>query len=230
MALIATASKTVRNKNLIMLVMFLGATGWFAYDGWISYPKNNDKLVAEMKVNATKGNGLNMDDLPLLEKWPANNGDGQGWNSASSELRDQVYNDIVKRKNVATGWKTQTDILVQKLLVGFLIFASGGVVWWYLHCQKRRVVADEKGLILNHVTEIPWGNITKIDNRDWKKKDIVTIEYKATGQAAGTEQGTTQTAILDGYNLDNLVPVLEVLAEKATNAEVLNPPEVTAES
>ena len=38
MPLVATASKTVRFKNAVLILMVAGAAVWFAYDGWVGYP------------------------------------------------------------------------------------------------------------------------------------------------------------------------------------------------
>jgi hypothetical protein len=39
--IIATPSWDYRIRRLLIAVMFLGMAGWFAYDGWVKYPRQN---------------------------------------------------------------------------------------------------------------------------------------------------------------------------------------------
>lgn len=223
--LIATASTTVRNKNLIMIAMCLVFLGLFGYDAFWGYPKKNDALVAQMLRNAkaaqedpAKGNGLKADDLTVLSRWPAPPG---GWNEAPTSLRDEFTLEFRDHRHLAEGWKSSPDIFVQQICAGFLVLANGAAIAWFLRCQKRRVTADDMMLSPEPGVAIPWVNITKVDNLQWKKKGIVTLEYCDAA-------GAPQSELLDDYLVDNLVPILEMLAQKADKAEFVNPPEAAA--
>jgi hypothetical protein len=218
MPLIAKASKTVRNKNLIMALACLAFSIWFAYDGWVGYAAKDDALVARMKQQAAKGDGLGAEDLPLLEQWKP--GD---LNQATAAISDQIYDKIVTAKHVGEGeWKSSHDIWVQRSLVGGLLLATLGALAWTLACQRRRVTADDTGLSPAPGMMIPWANITKVDNLLWKKKGYVHLEYRDAA-------GATQKAVLDDYIVDDLVPILELLGEKADKAQFIDPaPEPSA--
>ena len=221
--LIATASTTVRNKNLIMIAMCLVFLGLFAYDAFWGYPQNNDALVARMlkdaeaaQLDSAKGNGLKADDLSLLRRWPPG-----GWKEAAPVLRDEFTLEFRDHRHLADGWKSSQDIMIQELCVVFLALASTTACAWFKRCQNRRVTADDNQLSPERGVEIPWANITKVDNLQWKKKGIVTLEYRDAA-------GATQSILLDDYLVDNLVPILELLTHKADQAEFLNPPEQAA--
>ena len=55
MAFVARASTTVRNKNLLIILMCAVFFVWFTYDGFVGYPRNNDRLVNRLVGLAKDG-------------------------------------------------------------------------------------------------------------------------------------------------------------------------------
>ena len=204
--LIARASSTVRNKNLLIVLMCLGMACWFAYDGWIGWPGNNDKLVAGPIATRVHDDPMYTQYQPVLDGW-------HGWNAADSKARLEISN-LARATNVE-GWKTETDIRNQQYIVCALLAATAGAIWWFVHCQKRRVIAEGETVSPSPGVVLPWSKITVVDNTRWKTMGIVQITYDV---GAGP-----QKAKFDDYETDRepLLLILDQLAEKAVNAEFI---------
>lgn len=209
MPLIARASKTVRNKNIIIFIMCAVALAWFAYDGYHTYPANDDIIVQRLLDQ-----GASPDVQPFLKEWLKNG----GWSAASAEHRSQMDQLIKDEKGIAhvEGWKTQADIGLQRSIVALLGLFVAAAIWWFIACQRRRAIAEETAVSPSPGIIIPWDKITIVDNSRWKKMGIVDISWK---DAAGADRH----ASFDDYKLDRdaLLPILDQLAEKAVNAEFL---------
>jgi len=214
--IIARASNTVRNKNIAMLVLCAGFLFWFTYDGFSSWPKQNDQIVA-----TTLDKMRTMEVLPPslseLQSW-------QGWNNESPENRKRMDAIIAGPPKLADGWHTSLDMTVQRWIVVGLIAAVAAAIWWFLHCQKRRAIAEENFVSPARGIEIPWDKIEVVDNTRWKSAGIVEITYTDS-------TGTKQKAKFDDYETDRepLIQILDQLAEKATKAEFI-PKEEASES
>ncbi len=205
--LIVRASNTVRNKNLLIVAMCIIFASWFGYDGWIGWPQRNDRLVQQMlDESKTSTSRIKLDDLPTLEAWPT-------FSRATAPERQHMAD--VAKANGRAEFKTDTDILVQKLIVLGLSLASIAALWWFFHCQKRRAIAEKDSVSPSPGITIPWQNITVVDNTRWKKTGIVDITYT-------TPEGPKK-AKFDDYELDRepLLLILDQLAEKAVNADFI---------
>ncbi len=153
MALIARASKTVRNKNLIIVFMCALCAAWFAYDGFHTYPANHDRIVRFLQDKDT-----NPEDLELLHHW-------KDWNNESQENRLRMDQIIKSDKTTVhvEGWKEVADISVQRWIVAVLGASVIGSLAWFIACQRRRAIADEKTVSPAPGVAIPWENITVVD-------------------------------------------------------------------
>src|SRR5579864_1814042 len=99
--IIARASNTVRNKNLIIVLMCVAMACWFAYDGWIGWPTRNNQLVEGPIATRVHDDPLYIQYKPDLDAW-------HGWNDSDSQTR-QTMSNIAHALNTE-GWKTETDI------------------------------------------------------------------------------------------------------------------------
>jgi hypothetical protein len=227
MPLVAKASNTVRNKNLLIIGMCLVFFVLFAYDGWIGYPRKNDLSVDKLKQMMAEGKLKANDDLELT-KWQAALERWRGWNEAAADERE-VINTIAERgKKIAggiEGWKSPFDVNLQRYIVFGLAAAVAASIWWFVHCQKRRAIADENTVSPEPGVVIPWDKITVVDNTRWKKSGIVEITYL-------DDKGAAQKAKFDDYELDRepLLGILDMLAEKADKAEFIPKEEPAPES
>jgi len=207
MALTARASATVRSKNLIILVMCFGSMAWFGYDGWKGYPGGNDRRVDKLKSDSSE---LLSADQEFVRAWKL-------WANESHENHvrmDGLIEQMKTKVEGLNGWKTTSEIALQRYIVYGLGCAAAAALWWFFHCQRRRVIADDKTISPKVGAVIPWEKITKVDNTRWKKMGIVDLTYT-------DETGQSAKAKLDDYETDRdpLLEILDLLAEKAVNAE-----------
>ena len=170
MALVASASKDLRNRYLIVVAMCVVFAVWFAYDGFKAWPENNDAAVRKMLQMASEHTGVTPEDVPVLMAWP-------GWAKASAEEREQV-NRINAVRSLNVGWHSAFNVTFQQWTAGGLGVATLALLASFRKVQQRRAVADEEGLSPEAGVKIPWDAITKIDNGRWKKKGIVDLEYR----------------------------------------------------
>jgi len=206
MAIVATASKDLRNRYLIIIVACFVFAAWFAYDGFKGWPEKNDAAVKQLVQMAKGGQGLGPDQLSVLLNWP-------GWSAATADQKAQISS-IPVSKNV--GWHSAFEIQFQQGSVFALLLATAALIAWFMKVQRRRAIADESSLSPEPGLTIPWDAITKIDNTRWKKKGIVDLEYRdAAGQICKTK--------LDDFLLDGLRPLLNEVQEHAKNAEFISP-------
>jgi hypothetical protein len=218
MPLVAKASNTVRNKNLLIVLMCAGFFVWFAYDGWIAYPRTNDIAVEKLKNMMAEGQ-LKARDQEELDKWQAALSSYKGWNNSSPEERQTIHEIATRGMTIAGGvenWKRPFDIELQRYIVYGLAAAVAGSIWWFIHCQRRRAIADDATVSPAPGIVIPWDKITVVDNTRWKKSGIVDITYLDA-------QGNPQKAKFDDYELDRepLLSILDMLADKADKAEFI---------
>lgn len=213
MSLTATASRTVRNKNLILIGMIVVFAIWFAYDGWSGWPSKNDEIVTRQIPARISQNKLTADAADDFKDW-------KGWNQETPERRKLLEKS--SHENHFEGFHGEMDILIQKLIVIGLALGALVAIWWYAHCQKRRAIADDAGLSPEAGVLIPWDAITRVDNTRWKRSGIVDVTYMLNGEEKITK--------LDDYLLDNLPPVLNEVAVRATKAQVIMPAEDAAKT
>ena len=209
MPIVAKANTGYSIRILIMAVLCAVFAFWFAKDGWIGYPKQNDAIVARLldPTTATPQSAVPA-AKEKLKSWP-------GYAQASSAEITEMGT-LVKNCNIED-WHTELDVLVQRGIVVGLILGVIVTLVFYRRYTRKRAIADEAGLSPAQGIVIAWSDITKIDNTQWDKRGIVTITYKA----ANSQE--PQTAILDDYDLDNLPAVLEEVSNRAVNAE-FDPP------
>jgi len=216
--LIARASNAVRNKNLIILVMCLVFCGMFIWDGFKAYPaRNNYKIANVLNEHAS---AVSSEHLKVFEDY-AKVG---GWDKASPELRQQVDDALRgEAEHIGTeGWKSPFDVKLQQGIAIGLVGCVAAAIWWFIRCQKRRVIAEGNTVSPAPNVVIPWDKITVVDNSRWKKVGIVDITYT-------DDAGMSQKAEFDDYKVQRepLLAILDMLAEKAVNAEFLPKEEAT---
>ena len=210
MTLVARASKTVRLKNLIIVLMCLAFCGMFFYDGYYTYPARNDRKVASLVDNAA----VSLPTKVLAQDWLK---DG-GWNKLPAERHEamnQALDEETRNNRInKDGWKGPFDVRLQRLLAWCLLGCLTASIWWFGHCQRRRAIAEEATVSPAPGVVIPWEKITRVDNTRWKSVGIVDITYT-------DDQGATKHADFDDYKLERepLLTILDQLGERAVNAE-----------
>lgn len=211
----ATASKSIFRRNLLLVGLFVAFTVWFAYDGFVGYAADNDRMVEMMKAPQGQfADKVLPENRALVSSWP-------GWKNATAAQRQQLDANV-QAHNLSSSakWHTPLSIVVQQLIVGGLVLSTLGALWWVWHCQQRHAYADDNGVSPAKGVYIPWEAIKVVDNRRWKKTGIVDVTY--------TDAEAEKTAHFDEEHLDNLRPVLQEMAARATKGEFIAPAEPEA--
>jgi hypothetical protein len=227
MALVARASNTVRNKNLLIILMCAVFLVMFVYDGYIGYPRNNDRTVAQLLADMSDpGSGVSDEFKSDLETWDTNTREkGGGWTNADDATRRHMDEIVTKINRKQRPWKSVLDIAVQRWIVLGLGIATVAAIWWFIHCQRRRAIAEETTVSPARGVVVPWDKISQVDNTRWKSTGIVEITFPGP-------DGTPRKAKFDDYELDRkpLLDILDMLADKAVNAEFIPKEEPASEA
>src|SRR5690348_3104771 len=76
-AIVATPDVGYRWKHLIMAVLMIAAGGWFAYDGWVNWPRMNreaSRVERELEAAQRANNEQKKNDLAVeLRKYEKHN-------------------------------------------------------------------------------------------------------------------------------------------------------------
>ncbi len=172
----ATASAGVQKSYLVKLLLIALAMGgfgsMFAYDGWVGYPKENERRFAYQELAADTEN-----PVPLGDRW-AETAAAIGWSEKTpSEPRG------------ASG------ILAQKIIFVVLAGLAGYFLWGWLRNVGRYTYATPEGVGDHKGRFAKWEQITEFDDRRWDKKGIIVLRYTS-------DAGKADRIVLDDYIMD----------------------------
>lgn len=158
--IIARAGTYYRNMRYLMCVFLIGMGCWFAYDGFVNYPKENDLIHS---LNDQRDQAI-----------AANN------RTQSEQLLQQL--------NQHHGGKPHSpaDLLIQRA-IGIVLPPLGVfVVVWALY-QSRGEYRYENGVITvpGH-PPVPVTNVKEVDRRLWDRKGIAYVTYQNDDGSTGT--------------------------------------------
>ena len=204
MSISVRASSWERRRPIILVMACLIFAAWFAYDGWINYPGEDDGIVADMLNSDT----VTVADKATLKQWP-------GWYKATSQQRED-YTQLIRDKDNWSDWHSSTDIMVQRYIVGILLLGGVAALIWYIRVARQIMTADEKGLKILSGQIIAWDAITGIDNRRWTSDELVILEYQDPAEGK-------KKLVLDATLFDGLPALLTEVANRAVKAQILHP-------
>jgi hypothetical protein len=150
--IIARASNEYRLKRLVIVIMLVGSGLWFAYDGFIGWPRENQR-IADLKKEQ----------------------------EAARTARDdaKVVHLATEIKNVNSGNPhSDTDLLMQKLLAFALPPLGLVVLVWALYYSRGVYRLQDNQLSVPGHPPIPLDAIRSIDRTDWDRKGIAWINYE----------------------------------------------------
>ena len=147
--IVAHASTEYRVKRGIIVLMLVVMGVWFAYDGFYSWPKENQRIV-EMTTQ--------LNDARRVGK------DSQA-SKIEAELRNLKHH-------------TNTDLLIQKLLAFGLPPLGLFVLIWSLFHSRGQYRLEQNTLNVPGHPPIPLDTIRSIDRTDWDRKGIAWINYE----------------------------------------------------
>ncbi len=200
MNLTAKISREWRDRMIIVLLMLLGSSAWFFYDGAVAYPKYNIKADAYAELQRV----YQADETLLKEKWKA----------LAIENHWDPEDVPKKRKDEAQQFRWGSGLLI--ISVAFLL--------WMLREMHRVILANDEKFIgitqaiipFNALREVRFDSVFGVNKRRWDKKGIAVVFYK-------TEKGTRASVLIDDYKYAGSERILErceavIEEKKARNA------------
>ncbi|HEX8524595.1 MAG TPA: hypothetical protein VF669_20230 [Tepidisphaeraceae bacterium] len=149
--IVARADKRYRNKHLIFAIATIAFGLWFAYDGWIGWPKHNQEVRGVQRGIEEAGQ---KNDLKKQQ-----------------ELKEKIAS---MHKEY-----TETDILIQRLLA--LVLPAAGLAYgiWTLHATRGQYRLAGNTLEVPGYPPIDLVDIHRIDKTRWERKGIAVVHYRA---------------------------------------------------
>ena len=138
-----------RWKHLILSIIAIAGGLWFAYDGWINWPNQNQMAVKVEKQ---------------LERAQRDKDDKKAADLAAELRKYEKHNDA--------------SILLQKILAFTLpAFGLFWAVWTIKDTRGQLRLADGTLHVPGH-PPIPFDHIRRIDKRKWERKGIAYLHYE----------------------------------------------------
>jgi len=143
-----------KKQKLFVSLFLIAIGGWFFYDGFIGYPKKNERFLAHEKHKTEE----------RLTQWPAYAKE-RGW----SEVPEHK---LLKR-----------DDIIGQFAFGGLAAVLGAITLAYWAMQKGRVVkTDAEAVHTPSGRRVPFSAITGIGKKKWDAKGLATVRYEIEGQ------------------------------------------------
>jgi hypothetical protein len=155
--LVARASNEYRVKRLIIVIMLVGMGGYFALDGWIRWPRENQRIV---ELTKEKEAALHANDTAKVSQLDA-------------EIKSLSQH-------------SDTDLLMQKVLAVALPPFGLFVLAWALYYSRGAYRLDDHVLTVPGHPPIPLDAIRSIDRTDWDRKGIAWINYELGDHTTGS--------------------------------------------
>jgi hypothetical protein len=152
--IVARAGRYYRNARYLMALICIGLGLWFAYDGWVGWPKENARHAqVSAKLDAARITG---------DK------------DAESKLQEEL-----KSITLHTGY----DIPLQRVLAVCLPLAGAGLLCWALYRSRGHYRFADHTLHVPGHPPVPVDAIRQIDKQKWDRKGIAFIDYDVAGKA-----------------------------------------------
>jgi hypothetical protein len=219
-------------RRVRTLLMFIGVTTfafWFAYDGWIGYPKKNlaehlEQLPSDERENAAgavifeqvtatsleaaKAALKNRDPaqrraaLETLYGGPPSHKNAEAWYyfGPSFGITMPLENGRLERAIGRKTKKSATDILIQRSLAVGLGIGALALLWSLVRVLQTRLVLDDGGLSYRGRGPIRWEDMKTLDTRRFAKKGWVDLIHD--------DHGTKRSLRLDEYHLAEFAAVI----------------------
>ena len=150
--IVAKAASYYRMTRYIMVAMLIGMGLWFAYDGWVSWPKSRENFK---RVSAEL--------------------------DAATAANDQAKKDALLEEQKKYSDHSDTDIFFQKVL-GFVLPPLGVFTFFWAMRNSRgeyRLVGET--LSVPGHDPVNFDQIRRLDKKLWDRKGIAYIDYETAG-------------------------------------------------
>lgn len=150
--IVATYGRYYRNARYIMVLAMFAMAGWFAYDGWVKWPADNQEI--RTVEEALKNEQSQPQPDPVRIK----------------QLSD--------RQKELGAPHTDLGIFLQKLLaIGLPVIAVGYLIFFLRRSRGQYVLKDDTLFAPDH-PPVPISAIKNIDGKLWRKKGIAFVYYE----------------------------------------------------
>jgi hypothetical protein len=140
----------IQQKGLIP-VFLIGCSLWFLWDGFIGYPRSNERWKAHDERKAKPEEWLNY----CRER---------GW---KTEQPHRFYE--------------RADIIGQHVFAGLTgVMGIFSLLFW-LRVRRSVLRSDAEAVFTPSGVRVPYGSITTVDQRKWKSKGLATVYYTLDG-------------------------------------------------
>lgn len=207
MKLEAKYSREWLNRMGIILLLFIGSSGWFFYDGLVTYPRYNEGAIAYAELaKMVEEEGLTGESAEAEA--------AKRWAKVAADFKGDPAEPPTHLKNVDQ--QMQFGVGLGVLSVLFLI--------WILREMKRVIRADDETFegitssfpMIYSKKSVPFAAVVGLDKRKWDNKGIAVVHCK-------NADGSKFRVIIDDYKYAGSEEILEkceavVAAKKAAKS------------
>lgn len=166
MQVLAPISKEWRRRMLFLGAMIWGSALWFAYDGYIAWPAEEERYQQLVVLTADivpEGKKPKKDDPEVKRLWEAY--------AAEHDLKSKVP-------------KNRTDGALSFQRWTFGVMALAGVIFtlWVLRQHQKNVRAEGEDIFGADGEQITFAEIVDIDRSKWPTKFIAYAIYERDGK------------------------------------------------
>lgn len=160
-------------RYLIMAIAGLFMSGWFAFDGLVTYPKRLSYAQAFEKIKSEATGQVEVakrwQELAGTNKWPSEQPE-----KTSAAIRNDIYGQYI---------------------FGVLsLFLGVPAAWFYFKSRRRWVEATDDGLKTSWGQHVRFADVTLLNKKRWESKGIARAFY--------TQGGKKQVFVFDDFKYD----------------------------
>jgi hypothetical protein len=149
--IIAYPDSRFRRKHFIFAFVIFAVGFWFAYDGWIGWPKHNEE-VRQVKADIDKAK-----------------------ETGDEARRIELQTKLSKMHEVYNDW----SIGLQRFIAIVLPIAGFAYGWWTHQATRGYYRLSDHTLQVPGHDPISLSDIRSIDKSRWERKGIAVIRYQA---------------------------------------------------
>jgi hypothetical protein len=230
-------SGTTRERRVrsgLFVLMLLGFAGWFAYDGYVSYPAKNlkwattamrgkvdearlDEVRTNPKVTVANlkqldetvkaGDKLSVEELKNVFGEPAVIQDNVYWYVGPAAFAAVgVEGDQVRAVQAAVQQDpSESSIQVQKVLAYLLLGGAVLAGLQFIRVLRTHAVLDDSGLTFNR-RHVSWDAMRELDTKDLPRKGWLDLIYEANG--------STRRLRIDSYHVQEFDTIISTICER----------------
>lgn len=229
-----TTERKIRTTLLLLMVAVFSV--WFAYDGFVGWPSQNQKEFLQIIPLDERPKAATGPIYPTINEASENaarekvkeevtssqqrealikhfggpptyeNAEGIHYFGTVHRVMAKLEGGKVAEVVGRRGQRSNYDLLFQKYLSGGLGVLALYLAWFVLRVRGTRLVLDENGLTLNGVGPITWDAMKSLDISRFQKKGWLDLVY--------TSGGSDRRLRLDEYHLARFDDVIDEICRR----------------